>query len=177
MAPEPEEPGAPRGEALPPVAVAFLVAVVLVAGGLFAYDRFNGASRASLDAPERAASGQAREAPSLFDALAGHGPSADALPLARSAVGGYRVGISEVHAARGDWPATLADAGLPAFDASLPGPVQAIELQPRGVLVATLRDPFAAGSRLVLTPTADAHHLIRWDCRVEGDPSVSSCEP
>ncbi len=101
--------------------------------------------------------------------------------LAREALahaGMYKVAISEVYVSNGRWPANAEEAGLPPFDATTGGAVGAIAVREQGVIVLELREPFAQGSRLVLTPSAGSDYSIRWTCRGEGDPAaVSACAP
>ena len=179
----------------------FLGAVVGVALMLFAYDRFVVQPRAAEQARRQAvdlAEGRADaegiadqldasvdrsvdRARSAFDALAG---DQDKARLANEAVqrgAMYKVALSEFYMSRGEWPADAASSGLPAFDPATGGAVGAITVGDKGVVVIALREPFAPGSRFVLTPTAGSDYSIRWQCRSEGDAAlrrfVPSCGP
>ena len=89
----------------------------------------------------------------------------------------YKVALSEVYMSNGAWPAGAAEAGLPAFDAQAPGAVRDITVGPQGVVTVELREPFATGSRFVLTPRAGSDGSIQWTCRSEGDPGLRRYVP
>jgi hypothetical protein len=172
---------------------AFLGAVVGVSLVLFGYDRFIVQPReaahqvdlaegradaqgiaASLDASVDRTVHRARSA---FDALAG---DQDKARLANEAVqrgAMYRTYLSEWYVSRGEWPADAATAGLPAFDPETGGAVRAITVGAQGVVTIALREPFADGSRFVLTPTARNDGMLDWHCRSEGDPDLRRFVP
>jgi len=118
--------------------------------------------------------GAAQVAESL-SALAGGRERAARDALNRAA--GYRVAISEVYVSNGTWPETAAATGMPPVDPATSGAVQSIDVGPGGVITVRLREPFAAGSRFVLTPTAGSDHSIQWACRSEGDPALRAAVP
>ncbi|MGH8030558.1 MAG: pilin, partial [Arenimonas sp.] len=89
----------------------------------------------------------------------------------------YRVALSEFYMSRGAWPANAAEAGLPAFDPATGGAVRAIDIGAQGVLTIALREPFAEGSRFVLTPTAGKDFTLEWRCRSEGDVELRRFVP
>jgi hypothetical protein len=110
--------------------------------------------------------------------LAGVPGRGEAAREALAKTGMYRVAISEVYLSTGQWPASAEAAGVPPYDASAGGAVQAIEVRGNGVVVMTLREPFAPGSRFVLTPSAGADMSIRWSCRGEGEAAgLEGCTP
>jgi hypothetical protein len=179
---------------------AFLGAVVGVALVLFAYDRFvvqpraaEQARRAAVDLAEGRVDAEGiaagldasvdrtvDRARSAFDSLAGE---QDKARLANEAVGrgaSYRVGLSEWYMSRGEWPGSIDEGGLPAFDPATGGAVRAITLGAHGVVTIELREPFA-GSRFVLVPRVGGDGMVQWTCRSEGDGElrrfVPACAP
>jgi len=188
--------GAPDA-ALRNFVAAFLGAVVGVALVLFAYDRFvlqpraeARAQREALDLAEgRAdAKGIADEldasvdrsvdrARSALGALAGDQDKARLANEALQRGAMYRVALSEFYMSRGEWPTDAAAAGLPAFDPATGGAAQAIAVGADGVVTIVLREPFASGSRFVLTPTAGRDGMLQWRCRGEGDAELARLVP
>ena len=176
---------------------AFLGAVVGVALVLFAYDRFVLQPRAEAQARREAvdlAEGRA-DAKGIADQL---DASVDrSVERARSALGElagdqdkarlandalqrgamYRTALSEFYMSRGEWPADADAAGLPAFDPATGGAAQAITVGANGVVTIALREPFASGSRFVLTPTAGRDGMLQWRCRGEGDAELARLVP
>jgi hypothetical protein len=187
----------PSGAPMRAFIAAFLGAVVGVALVLWAYDRFVVQPRLAAQAVDLAegradAEGIARgldasvdrtvdRARSAFDALAGEQDKARLANEALQRGAMYRVALSEWYVSRGDWPADATTAGLPAFDAATGGAVRDISVGARGVVAIELREPFAAGSRFVLTPTARQDGMLDWRCRSEGDVElrrfVPACAP
>ena len=187
----------PSGAPMRAFIAAFLGAVVGVALVLWAYDRFVVQPRLAAQAVDLAegradAEGIARglddsvdrtvdRARSAFDALAGEQDKARLANEALQRGAMYRVYLSEWYMSRGEWPADAATAGLPAFDPATGGAARAITLGAKGVVTIELREPFADGSRFVLTPTARNDGMLDWKCRSEGDAGlrrlVPACAP
>jgi hypothetical protein len=176
---------------------AFLGAVVGVALVLFAYDRFvvqpraaEQARRAQVDLAEGRADAKGiaegldasvdrtvDRARSAFDALAGEQDKARLANEALQRGAMVKVYLSEWYMSRGEWPADAATAGLPAFDPATNGATRAIRLGANGVVTIELREPFADGSRFVLTPTARNDGMLDWQCRSEGDAELRRLVP
>jgi hypothetical protein len=115
-----------------------------------------------------------------LDALAGDQDRARLANEALQRGAMVRVALSEAYMSNGAWPASAAEAGLPAFDAQAPGAVESIDVGPGGVVAIALRTPFA-GSRFVLTPRVGTDGTVQWRCASEGDAAlrryVPACAP
>jgi hypothetical protein len=195
--PPPAAPGAP----LPAFVAAFLGAVVGVALVLFVYDGYvvqpraaAQAERAQLDLAERRVDAQGiadhldasvdrsvDRARSAFDSLAGDQDKARLANEALQRGAMARTALSEYYMSRAQWPADTAAAGLAPFDPATRGAVRDLTIGANGTVVIALREPFAPGSRFVLTPTARNDGMLDWRCRSERDADlprlVPACAP
>ena len=183
----------PSGAPMRAFIAAFLGAVVGVALVLWAYDRFVVQPRLAAQAVDLAegradAEGIAKgldasvdrtvdRARSAFDALAGDQDKGRLANEALQRGSMYKVYLSEWYMSRGEWPADAATAGLPAFDPATGGATRAITVGAKGVVTIELREPFADGSRFVLTPTVRDGGMLDWQCRTEGDAELRRFVP
>ena len=189
-----------REASLRPFVFGFTGAVVAVAALLFAYDRFvvqpreaarmqevkvdlaQGRTEAQEIAGEldQSVDRTLERARTGFDELASDQDKARLAIDAVSRASMVRVALTEAYMSNGAWPANAADAGLPPFDASGHGAVQAIDVGANGVVTVVLRAPFE-GSRFVLAPRVGSDMTVEWSCRSEGDAAlrryVPACAP
>lgn len=94
---------------------------------------------------------------------------AEALTLAD----GARVSVGEAYAARGAFPNSNVEAGLPAATSISGDSVASVEIDPGGVIAVTLSStmggtPSMDGQTLLLTPTA-SDGSVTWVCDIGGD--------
>jgi len=174
--------------------VAFLGALLGVAGALLAYDTFvvqprarAAETRLGLDLAE--ARNEARQITADMQAsvdrsVAGVRQAMDdeareletrallADAVARASM--FKTAIAEHRANNGDWPHDHGSAGLPSPDATAGGAVRAIRLGEAGLVDIELGAPFPAGSGIALIPIVrEETQSIEWQCRMRGDPRLA----
>lgn len=90
----------------------------------------------------------------------------------------FKVALTESFMARGEWPATAAEAGLGAPEDYASDGLHSIVLEAGGVIRVQLADSLAAGSAVRLLPTVNKDSWqIAWRCEVEGDVSLLQALP
>ena len=90
----------------------------------------------------------------------------------------FRVSLTEYYQSNGRWPRDADEAGLPAPSEMRGGGVREITLGAQGMVTVTMDERFAAGSAMVLRPSADAASgMVEWACEVKGDHVLKQSMP
>ncbi len=90
----------------------------------------------------------------------------------------FRVSLTEYYQSNGRWPRDADEAGLPAPSEMRGGGVRGITLGAQGVVTVTMDERFAAGSAIVLRPSANtASGMVEWACEVKGDSVLRQSMP
>lgn len=89
----------------------------------------------------------------------------------------FRVGVTEYYLSNGRWPRDADDAGLPPSEDFSNGAVRSIAVGKQGTVEIGFGAPFAAGSRVVLRPTAKPPGMVEWSCEYSGDPQLKQALP
>lgn len=90
----------------------------------------------------------------------------------------FRVSLTEYYQSNGRWPRDADEAGLPAPSEMRGGGAREITLGAQGIVTVTMDERFAAGSTIVLRPTANAATgMVEWACEVKGDRVLKQAMP